>query len=47
MTILGAVQSASSQSNAGGSTWYGNVKNAQRLAKDLFDAVNNNVALAP
>jgi hypothetical protein len=47
MTTLGAVQSASSQSNAGGSTWYGNVKNAQRLAKDLFDAVNNNVALAP
>jgi hypothetical protein len=46
-TILDALKYAASQSNPGGSTWYGNVKAAQRLAKDLFDAVNNAVALGP
>ena len=35
---------AASQSNAGGSTWYGNVKATQVLAKDAFDAINNQVA---
>ncbi len=38
---------AASQSNAGGSTWYGNVKATQGLAKDAFDAINNQVAFAP
>jgi hypothetical protein len=35
------------QSNAGGSTWYANVKATQGLAKDAFDAINNQVAFAP
>jgi hypothetical protein len=38
---------AASQSNSGGSTWYGNVKATQQLAKDAFDAINNQVAFAP
>jgi len=38
---------AASQSNVGGSTWYGNVKNTQFLAKDTFDAINNQLAFAP
>jgi hypothetical protein len=44
--VLQAVTYASSQSNGGGSTWYGNVKATQTLAKDLFDAINNNIAFA-
>jgi hypothetical protein len=35
---------AASQSNAGGTTWYGNVKSTQVLAKDAFDSINNPVA---
>lgn len=37
---------AASQSNAGGSIWYGNVKATQGLAKDAFDAINNQVAFS-
>ena len=37
----------SASANAGGSTWYGNVKATQVLAKDAFDAINNQVAFAP
>ena len=36
---------AGSQSNAGGSVWYGNVKPTQALAKNTFDAINNQVAV--
>jgi hypothetical protein len=35
---------AAAASNSGGSTWYGNVKSTQELAKDAFDAINNGVA---
>jgi hypothetical protein len=35
---------AAAQSNLGGSSWYGNVKTMQVLAKDTFDAINNQVA---
>jgi hypothetical protein len=35
---------AASQSNIGGSSWYGNAKATQQLAKDAFDAINNQVA---
>ena len=35
---------ATSQSNAGGSIWYGQVKATQELAKNAFDAINNQVA---
>jgi len=37
---------AASQSNSGGSSWYGQVKATQELAKDTFDAVNNQLAFA-
>jgi hypothetical protein len=36
---------AASQSNSGGSMWYGNLKTTQGLAKDTFDAINNQVAV--
>jgi len=36
---------AASQSNGGGSIWYGQVKATQELAKNTFDAINNGVAL--
>jgi hypothetical protein len=38
---------AASQSNVGGSLWYGNVKSTQELAKDAFDAINNEKVFAP
>jgi hypothetical protein len=39
---------AASQSNSGGSTWYGQNKTIQGLAKDTFDEINNQVAtIAP
>jgi hypothetical protein len=37
---------SSSFSNAGGTTWYSNSA-AQTLAKNAFDAVNNQKAMAP
>jgi hypothetical protein len=37
---------AASQSNVGGTTWYANVKATQVLAKNTFDAINNQVAFA-
>ena len=40
-TVLQMLTYAASQSNAGGDTWYGNVKSTQELAKDAFDAINN------
>jgi hypothetical protein len=44
MTVLQLLAYASSQSNVGGSNWYGQVKATQVLAKDVFDAINNEVA---
>jgi hypothetical protein len=44
MTVLQLLAYASSQSNPGGSVWYGQVKATQVLAKDVFDAINNGVA---
>jgi hypothetical protein len=39
---------AASQSNAGGIAWYGQIKAIQGLAKNTFDAINNQVAnIAP
>jgi len=43
MTVSAALAYAASQSNAGGSAWYGQVKATQELAKDVFDAINNRV----
>ena len=44
LTVLQLLNYAASQSNAGGSTWYGQVKATQELAKNTFDAINNEVA---
>jgi hypothetical protein len=37
---------AASKSNSGGGTWYAQVKATQELAKDTFDAINNQVAFS-
>ena len=47
LTVSQMLSYAASQSNAGGSMWYGNVKATQELAKNAFDAINNQVAFAP
>jgi hypothetical protein len=44
LTVSQMLAFAASQSNVGGSVWYGNVKATQVTAKDAFDAVNNRVA---
>jgi hypothetical protein len=43
-TVLALLTYAAGQSNSGGSTWYGQVKGTQELAKNTFDAINNQVA---
>ncbi len=47
MTVSDMVSHAASQSNPGGSLWYGNVKSVQGLANSAFDAINNDAAPAP
>jgi hypothetical protein len=47
LTVAQILAYAASQSNAGGSVWYGQVKATQELAKNVFDAINNQVAFAP
>jgi hypothetical protein len=47
MTVSQMLAYAASQSNAGGTVWYGQVKTTQGLAKDAFDAINNQVAFSP
>ena len=48
MTVAQMLVYAASQSNAGGSFWYGQNKTIQGLAKDVFDAINNQAAnIAP
>ncbi len=44
MTVSAMLTYASTQSNVGGSMWYSNNKAVQELAKDAFDAINNQVA---
>ena len=44
LTVLGLLTYAASQSNVGGTVWYGQVKVTQVMAKDVFDAINNQVA---
>jgi len=46
LTVSQALAYAASQSNGGGSAWYGQVKATQELAKNAFDAINNQVAFA-
>lgn len=45
-TVSELLAYAASQSNSGGSFWYLQVKATQELAKDAFDAINNQVAFA-
>jgi|tagenome__1003787_1003787.scaffolds.fasta_scaffold20967540_2 hypothetical protein len=45
-TVAQLLADAAGQSNAGGSVWYGQVKATQELAKNTFDAINNQVAFA-
>jgi len=40
-------QNAADPSADAGAAWYGQVKATQQLAKDAFDAINNQVAFAP
>jgi hypothetical protein len=47
LTVSQMLAYAATQSNAGGSAWYGQVKATQGLAKDAFDAINNQVASSP
>lgn len=47
LTVLDMLAYASSQSTVGGITWYANAKATQELAKDAFDAINNQVAFDP
>ncbi len=47
LTVSQMQSYAAGQSNAGGSLWYGNIKSTQQLAKDAFDAINNQAAFAP
>lgn len=46
-TVSALLNFAAGQSNIGGSVWYGQVKATQELAKDTFDAINNNKVFAP
>ncbi|MCU0485790.1 MAG: hypothetical protein MUC85_06715 [Anaerolineales bacterium] len=46
-TISEMLSYAASMSNIGGTLWYGNVKSTQELAKDAFDAINNQKVFAP
>jgi hypothetical protein len=41
LTVSQMLAYAASQSNAGGTVWYSQVKATQELAKDAFDALNN------
>ena len=47
MTVSQMLAYAASKSNVGGSVWYGQVKATQVLAKDAFDAINNQRAFSP
>ena len=47
LTVNQMLVYAASQSNVGGSLWYAQVKAIQGLAKDAFDAINNQRAVGP
>jgi hypothetical protein len=47
LTVSQILAYVASQSNVGGSVWYGQIKATQELAKNAFDAINNQVAFAP
>ena len=45
-TVSEMLTYAAGQSNDAGTTWYGQSKSTQQLAKDAFDAINNQVAFS-
>jgi hypothetical protein len=47
LAVFDLLVAAAEESNAGGALWYGNVKATQELAKDAFDAINNEKVFAP
>ncbi len=47
LTVSQMLSYAASQSDSGGVTWYGQVKATQEMAKNAFDAINNQVAYTP
>jgi hypothetical protein len=47
LSIMDMLAYAAAQSNAGGSMWYGNVPSMQGLARDAFDAINDERVFAP
>jgi Tol biopolymer transport system component len=44
LTVTDMLLYAAGQANAGGSSWYANTKAVQELAKDAFDAIDNELA---
>ncbi|HET7568021.1 MAG TPA: hypothetical protein VFJ91_08535 [Gaiellaceae bacterium] len=46
LTVAAMLSTAASHANAGGATWYGNLKSVQELAKNAFDDVNNERAFS-
>jgi hypothetical protein len=46
LSVFQMLVHAAAHSDLGGTTWYGNIKATQVLAKDAFDAVNNQVAFS-
>jgi hypothetical protein len=47
LTVSQILSYAANQSNPGGSTWYGNVKATQIMAKDVLQAISNQAASSP
>ena len=47
LTVSQILAYAAGQSNVGGSSWYGNVKTDQVMAKDVFQAISNQEAASP
>jgi hypothetical protein len=47
LTVSQILDYAAGQSNASGSSWYGNVKTKQVLAKDAFQAISNLAVSSP
>jgi hypothetical protein len=47
LTVTQMLASATSQSNVGGTVWYGGLQATQMLAFDAFDAINSEGAFAP